>query len=107
MLTNGMHLQEGEVERCKSCELVYHKACFKKIATCPCGVDLGARSMRSSNASSNEVQVAPNNLIRHTESTSSLGFLSGLLLKANPARLWGPKDHDTVISMGSLPNSSL
>lgn len=99
--------QEGEVERCKSCELVYHKACFKKIATCPCGVDLGARSMRSSNASSNEVQVAPNNLIRDTESTSSLGFLSGLLLKANPARLWGPKDHDTVISMGSLPNSSL
>ncbi|XP_071693082.1 uncharacterized protein [Rutidosis leptorrhynchoides] len=99
--------QDGEVERCKSCELAYHKFCFKKIAICPCGVDLGTTSTRSSNASSNEVRIALKNSVRDTESTSSFGYLSGLLSKASPARFWGPKDHDTVIPMGSLPNSSL
>lgn len=105
-LTNGvctLHLQEGEVERCKSCELVYHKACFKKMDTCPCGVHLGARSIRSTN----DVSAPPNNLVQQgTESKSSIGFLSGLLSKASSSKFWGHKENDTVIPMGSLPSSS-
>ncbi|PWA37107.1 phox domain, Multihem cytochrome [Artemisia annua] len=100
-------MNEGEVERCKSCELVYHKACFKKMTTCPCGVNLGPRSMRNPNASMNEVRVAPNNLLLDTESKSSIGFLTGLLSKASTAKFWVTKDNDTIISMGSLPSSSL
>ncbi|XP_024976864.1 uncharacterized protein LOC112514564 isoform X1 [Cynara cardunculus var. scolymus] len=96
--------QEGEIERCKPCELVYHKACYKKTVTCPCGVDLGERSVRTPNVSTNEV---PKNLVNDTESRSSMAFLSGLLSKATPAKFWRPKDNDTVIPMGSLPNSSL
>lgn len=95
--------QEGEVERCKSCELVYHKACFKKMDTCPCGVHLGARSIRSTN----DVSAPPNNLVQQgTESKSSIGFLSGLLSKASSSKFWGHKENDTVIPMGSLPSSS-
>ncbi|KAI3673520.1 hypothetical protein L6452_39642 [Arctium lappa] len=96
--------QEGEIERCKPCELVYHKACYKKTATCPCGVDLGERSIRNPNVITNET---PNNSVHDTESRSSMGFLSGLLSKATPAKFWRPKDNDTVIPMGSLPSSSL
>ncbi|KAJ0578330.1 putative Phox domain, multihem cytochrome, PX domain superfamily [Helianthus annuus] len=96
--------QEGEVERCKSCELVYHKACFKKMATCPCGVGLGSRSMRYPDGSTNEVRVGPNN----SGQESSTGFLSGWLSKASSSKLWGTKDNDdTVIPMGSLPSFSL
>ncbi|GKD26471.1 hypothetical protein Tco_1232685 [Tanacetum coccineum] len=107
MFTNRFCLQEGEVERCKSCELVYHKACFKKMTTCPCGVNLGPRSMRNPNVSTNEVRVAPNNLLLDTESQSSIGFLTGLLSKASTAKFWVTKDNDTIISMGSLPSASL
>ncbi|KAI3820753.1 hypothetical protein L1987_08301 [Smallanthus sonchifolius] len=101
--------QEGEIERCKSCELVYHKACFKKMATCPCGVGLGHGSIRNPDVSRNEVRVAPNDLGQDTESKSSMGFLSGLLSKASSSKFWGTKDNDdnTVIPMGSLPSSSL
>ncbi|KAK9080507.1 hypothetical protein SSX86_000265 [Deinandra increscens subsp. villosa] len=99
--------QEGEVQRCKSCEMVYHKACFKKTATCPCGVGLGPRSIRSSDVSRNEVRVDPNNLGQDTEAKSSTGFLSGLLSKASSSRFWGSKGNDdTIIPMGSLPSSS-
>lgn len=94
--------QEGEVERCKSCELVYHKACFKKTDICPCGVDLGTRSMRTPN----DISAPPNDLVQDTESKSSLGLLSGLLSKASSSKFWGHKDNDTVIPMGSLPTSS-
>ncbi|KAJ9568115.1 hypothetical protein OSB04_004081 [Centaurea solstitialis] len=84
--------QEGEIERCKRCELVYHKACYKKTATCPCGVDLGARSVRNPNFRPNEV---PNNSVHDTESRSSTGFLSALFSKAAPTKFWRPKDNDT------------
>nr|XP_043607690.1 uncharacterized protein LOC122579568 [Erigeron canadensis] len=99
--------QEGEVQRCKSCELVYHKGCLKKMAACPCGVDLRPISTRNPNVNTNEVHVSPNNLVQDTESKSSVGFISGLLLKASPAKFWRTKDNDTVIPMGSLPSSSL
>ncbi|XP_076903288.1 uncharacterized protein LOC143558320 isoform X1 [Bidens hawaiensis] len=95
--------QEGEVERCKSCELVYHKPCFKRMATCPCGVDLGSRSINRDVA-----RVTSSNPGQDTLSKYSPGFLSGLLSKASSSKFWVTKDNDdTVIPMGSLPNSSL
>ncbi|KAD4385714.1 hypothetical protein E3N88_25883 [Mikania micrantha] len=100
--------QEGEVERCKSCELVYHKACFKKMAVCPCGLDIGSAPIISPDVSQNKARVDPNNLGQIAGSKFSMGFLSGLLSKASSSKLWGPKDNDdTVIPMGSLPSSSL
>ncbi|KAL0341517.1 UNVERIFIED_CONTAM: Differentially expressed in FDCP 8 [Sesamum calycinum] len=40
--------QEGEVEKCRSCELVFHKNCIKKIASCPCGAQFKLEEMKQS-----------------------------------------------------------
>lgn len=104
--------QEGEVERCRSCKVVFHKLCFKKIATCPCGaqIKLDETKRLESKGSMNSGGDANGTLDllgRQDDSWSSANFLSGLFSKAKLEKLLVRKGQDNVISMGSLPSSSL
>ncbi|KAI3412642.1 PX domain-containing protein [Psidium guajava] len=107
--------QEDEVAKCKSCEQLYHKQCFKKLGTCPCRSQLevyeSLESFKtgSDNASDemNEALVLPRS---RSGSVHTSGLLSGLFSKAKSDKL---KDHrgggggGNVILMGSLPSTSL
>ncbi|KAA8542289.1 hypothetical protein F0562_023575 [Nyssa sinensis] len=82
--------QEGEIERCGSCKSVFHKPCFKKITSCPCGANLKpdvkpdeteeCRTKVSHNIGS-EVDGTLDLLRRKPNSRSTAGFLSGLFSK--------------------------
>ncbi|KAF1002183.1 uncharacterized protein LOC141702137 [Apium graveolens] len=100
--------QEGEVERCRSCKVVFHKPCYKKIATCPCGAHITKRlESKDSMDTGGDAYGTLDMLNRQDDSWSSANFLSGLFSKAKLEKLFGHKDHDNIISMGSLPSSSL
>uniref|UniRef100_A0A2N9HVE2 PX domain-containing protein n=1 Tax=Fagus sylvatica TaxID=28930 RepID=A0A2N9HVE2_FAGSY len=94
--------QEGEVERCTSCESLFHKACFRKLTNCPCGAQLRADWV--SNGAGGEGNRA---LGRRSSSGLSAGLLSGLFAKAKPEKMKELKDGDNVILMGSMPSTSL
>lgn len=97
--------QEVETERCRSCKSVFHKHCFRKIRTCPCGesLELNGEKGRLGDRVTSTLDLFG----RKSGSNSTMGFLSGLFAKGNYENFWGPKDDDTVISMGSLPSTSL
>ncbi|CDY66954.1 BnaC01g42970D [Brassica napus] len=84
--------QEDEVNKCRTCGLVYHKRCFSRLSNCHCGTQL------KPNKSSAELQVSG----KKSDSTSvlPLRFLSGLFGKTK-------KDTETTILMGSLPTNDL
>ncbi|KAF8088948.1 hypothetical protein N665_0525s0008 [Sinapis alba] len=84
--------QEDEVNKCRTCGLVYHKRCFSRLSNCHCGTPL------KPNKSSAELQVSE----KKSDSTSvlPLRFLSGLFGKTK-------KDTETTILMGSLPTNDL
>ncbi|KAM4107339.1 hypothetical protein ACJW30_04G135300 [Castanea mollissima] len=94
--------QEGEVEKCRSCEALFHKACFRKIINCPCGAQLKPEE-RVNNGAGGGVN---RTLGRRSGSGLSVGLLSGLFTRAKPEKT-EPKDGDNVILMGSLPSTSL
>ncbi|KAF3954554.1 hypothetical protein CMV_020119 [Castanea mollissima] len=94
--------QEGEVEKCRSCEALFHKACFRKIINCPCGAQLRPEE-RVNNGAGGGVN---RTLGRRSGSGLSVGLLSGLFTRAKPEKT-EPKDGDNVILMGSLPSTSL
>ncbi|XP_052181497.1 uncharacterized protein LOC127794452 isoform X2 [Diospyros lotus] len=102
--------QEGEIERCRSCNLVFHKPCFRKIKSCPCGELLNHDGEKGGSTSvihriESDLRGATGMFGKKTDSKSG-GFLSGLFTKGKPAQLLGSKDSDTVILMGSLPAGS-
>lgn len=91
--------QEGEVEKCKSCQSVFHKPCFRKLTYCPCGGRLRAdEAMEPGKRIGAEEDGALDLLGRKL---SSVGFLSGLFSKGRQ------EDGDNVILMGSLPSTSI
>lgn len=103
--------QEGEVGKCRSCELVFHKNCIKKIASCPCGARFKLEEMKQS--ADGVTRSANSNLnLLGGMAESSTGLLSGLFAKVIPGRsqILGKQDTkgvDNVILMGALPNTSL
>ncbi|KAK3224728.1 hypothetical protein Dsin_004590 [Dipteronia sinensis] len=102
--------QEGEVERCKSCEAVFHKPCFRKLTDCPCGATLGVgEAVNSTKSVSHNPNSGTNRSLtllgNRSGSGLSIGLLSGLFSKAKPEKA-AHKDNDTVILMGSLPSTS-
>nr|GMD31438.1 uncharacterized protein LOC109170742 isoform X1 [Ipomoea batatas] len=106
--------QEGEVERCKSCKSVFHKKCFKKISTCPCGTQLNpepeSNATRRNQSITNDGSSTLELLGKRPD--SSKGFLSALFPKvksprSSGSREQGHKHSDTVILMGSLPSNTL
>lgn len=104
--------QEGEIEKCTSCGSVFHKPCFKKITTCPCGAQLRAyEPMKSSSnlllRTASHGASGAFDLLGKSSSGSgmSAGFLSGLFSKTE--RTKEHKDGDNIILMGSLPSNSM
>ncbi|KAH6815739.1 hypothetical protein C2S51_020559 [Perilla frutescens var. frutescens] len=103
--------QEGEVEKCRSCELVFHKNCLKKLASCPCGARFKL----------DETKRSPGEAIHSVDSNlsstggfaePSSGLLAGLFSKVIPRRSQILRKKETegagnVISMSSLPSTSL
>ncbi|XP_047942236.1 uncharacterized protein LOC125189086 [Salvia hispanica] len=103
--------QEGEVEKCRTCALVFHKNCFKKLANCPCGARFKKEeTKRSSNEST---RVVDSNLVSLAGTAEpSSGILAGLFSKVMPARSQISRKREAegvgnVIPMGSLPSTSL
>ncbi|KAB1216623.1 Pleckstrin homology domain-containing family M member 3 [Morella rubra] len=94
--------QDGEVERCSSCESLFHRHCFRKLTNCPCGTQF-----RLSKSPSDEGSRALDLLGRRSDSGLSVGLFSGLFAKANLVKTREHKDSDNVILMGSLPSTSL
>lgn len=106
--------QEGEVERCRSCDSVFHRHCFGRMVTCSCGAHLkpneaiglttgkrhgfGCDKSGTLNSARKETEASP-------------GFFSGFFLKAVAKRPMvheeSSEDSSTVILMGSLPSTSL
>lgn len=106
------HQQEGEIERCKSCALVFHKSCFGKLIACPCGAQLrpeevAALTKKASSRGRGEAVGAVDLLGRKLSSGLGGGFLTGLFSRARPEKALDRKDSDNVILMGSLPSTSL
>ncbi|CAK8566762.1 unnamed protein product [Lathyrus sativus] len=94
--------QEDDIERCKSCQSVFHKPCFKKLVSCPCGEQLRLNKTRSlSNRASQW-----GDLGKGLSSGLSPKFLSGLFSKEKPEKT---REHqgENIILMGSLPSNSL
>ncbi|KAK7301540.1 hypothetical protein RJT34_12406 [Clitoria ternatea] len=103
--------QEDDIERCKACQLVFHKRCFRKLANCPCGAQLGlnvTRSLinRASQTGGGETRGAMDLLGRGLSSRLSPRFLSGLFTKEKPEKTREHKD-ENIILMGSLPSTTL
>ncbi|PSS07773.1 Differentially expressed in FDCP 8 like [Actinidia chinensis var. chinensis] len=104
--------QEGEIERCSSCKSGFHKPCFRKITSCPCGQPLKQDGQKGVSTSvslkiDDEMSSTVDLLGRKSDSNSTMRFLSGLFTKARQEKLSEPKDGNTTILMGSLPCTSL
>lgn len=103
--------QEEEIEKCRSCELVFHKNCFKTIVSCPCGARFKQEGLKQSAGEGIDVAKGNLNLLGGTTESGS-GFISGLFSKLTPKIYQNlgknePKDADNVILMGLLKNGSL
>lgn len=100
--------QEDEIERCPSCESVFHKHCFRKLMDCMCGahlrVDEPAQLIKRATSG---VGAEISGLLDLFGGGSSSGLLSGLFSKVKPEKPREHKDGDNVILMGSLPSTSL
>lgn len=106
-----LNQQEGETEKCRSCASVFHKNCFKKLATCPCGVRFKLETKQQSNVEGTRSVDSNLNVVGGTVEPSA-GLLSGLFSKVMSTRAQVPKKQEpegfnNVIPMGSLPNTSL
>lgn len=103
--------QEGEVEKCRTCALVFHKNCFKKLASCPCGARFKKEETKRS--SSESIRSVDSNLVSLAGTAEpSSGILAGLFSKVMPARSQISRKREAegvgnVIPMGSLPSTSL
>lgn len=107
--------QEEEVNKCTSCDLVFHRHCFERLTNCVCGAHLNADADEIVKIASKASQKRGSN----TENTSDLvessqnsksnaGFFAELFSRSGQKKTWGAKDGDTVILMGSFPpNTSL
>lgn len=106
-----LNQQEGEVEKCRSCELVFHKNCFKKLATCPCGARFKQEETKRSSGTG--IQRADGNSITVAgKAESGSGILASLFSKVLPLKSQIPRKLEAegagnVISMGSLPSTNL
>ncbi|OVA20745.1 Phox homologous domain [Macleaya cordata] len=104
--------QESEVDRCSSCESVFHKPCFKKLDGCLCGASsIGSKVARPTDQlkckTSTELDGSLDVSTRRPDSRTQVGFLSSLFSRARPDTMWGSKKSNPVILMGSLPSTSL
>ncbi|XP_050223940.1 uncharacterized protein LOC126673736 isoform X2 [Mercurialis annua] len=97
--------QEGEIEKCTSCGSVFHKSCFKKLTHCSCGSVIGEDN--TTGATKTLSRKASELLGRSSSSVLSMGLISGLFSRVKSDKINDNKDGDTVILMGSMPNTTL
>ena len=90
------------MERCGSCETLFHKRCFAKLTTCHCGVRL---RVDDETGRLPRTDAEENGAVKST-SISPLRSLSALFAKSNQTTE-DHKDGENIILMGSLPSSSL
>ncbi|OIT19773.1 hypothetical protein A4A49_40171 [Nicotiana attenuata] len=106
--------QEGEIERCKSCDSVFHKHCFKRISSCPCGTRLKTEQEGSSTKGSQNMGnwgILSLDLLGKRADLSK-GLVTGFLgkvrsLKSSRNEEEEHEDNNTVILMDSLPMTTL
>ncbi|KAJ8553896.1 hypothetical protein K7X08_024574 [Anisodus acutangulus] len=106
--------QEGEIERCKSCQSVFHRHCFRRISSCPCGTLLKPEQEGNTSRGSQSASSAGDLSLDLTVKRADLskGLFSGLFLKvrslkSSEAGEQRPEDKSTVVVMGSLPMTNL
>ncbi|KAI3872838.1 hypothetical protein MKW92_000358 [Papaver armeniacum] len=102
--------QESEVDRCASCESVFHKPCFKKLDGCLCGATSTKTtcSMDQLKFQTNmEMDRSRDATARAPDSDTPVGFLSSLFSRTTSDKIWGHKKSRPIILMDSLPSTSL
>ncbi|XP_015688360.1 uncharacterized protein LOC102722172 isoform X2 [Oryza brachyantha] len=102
--------QEDEATKCGSCGSIFHKQCFRKISTCPCGKGAASKGRKiaplEQAARDDASRPSSTELIQPPSFSSSSGFFSDIISKARPDKLWKPRNNNTVILMSSLPDTS-
>ncbi|XP_008791191.2 uncharacterized protein LOC103708169 [Phoenix dactylifera] len=104
--------QEADAARCGSCGSLFHEPCFRKLMGCPCGKPTSTHgkellSEDVSHGAGKELEGDINQFFQPSSSNSVSGFLSDILSKARPDKIWKPRSSSPVILMGSLPSTSL
>ncbi|KAM3381102.1 putative protein isoform X3 [Capsicum galapagoense] len=107
--------QEEEIDRCKSCRSVFHKHCFRRISSCPCGIQFKPEQEGNTsrgNQSENSVGDLSLALPGKKADLSTKGLFSRVFskvrsLKSSEDGEQRPEDKSTVIVMGSLPLTNL
>ncbi|MCD7456689.1 hypothetical protein HAX54_032745 [Datura stramonium] len=106
--------QEEEIERCKSCQSVFHKHCFRRTSSCPCGTQFKPEQEgNTSRGNQSESSVGDLSLdLPGKKADLSKGLLSRVFSKVRSLKsIEGgeqrPEDKSTVIVMGSLPMTDL
>ncbi|MCL7051266.1 hypothetical protein MKW94_007460 [Papaver nudicaule] len=102
--------QENEVDRCASCESVFHKPCFKKLDGCLCGAT-STKATCSTDQLKFETNIEMDRSLdvsaRTSDSDTPFGFLSSLFSRTTSDKIWGHKKSRPVIIMDSLPSTTL
>lgn len=96
--------QEAEAMNCGSCGSIFHRPCFLKLMGCPCVKATTDEVSQGAHRTLNGMSRASKEAL---DSSSTSGFLSDILSKARPDKLWRPKNRSPVILMGSLPSTCL
>ncbi|KAG9449864.1 hypothetical protein H6P81_009829 [Aristolochia fimbriata] len=104
--------QEDEIKRCSSCNTVFHKPCYEKLAGCPCAKPAGSDLQASLQEKMPQgMKNMPNGsldmTVENPDSNTNTGFFSNLLSMAKREMSWRNRNSTPVILMGSLPSNSL
>ncbi|XP_006344409.2 uncharacterized protein [Solanum tuberosum] len=106
--------QEEEIERCKSCQSVFHKHCFRRTSSCPCGTQFKpelegntSRGNQSESSVGNLSLALPGKKADLSKGLFSRVFSKVRSLKSIEGGEQRPEDKSTAIVMGSLPLTNL
>ncbi|KAL3342882.1 hypothetical protein AABB24_026760 [Solanum stoloniferum] len=106
--------QEEEIERCKSCQSVFHKHCFRRTSSCPCGTQFKpelegntSRGHQSESSVGNLSLALPGKNADLSKGLFSRVFSKVRSLKSSEGGEQRPEDKSTAIVMGSLPLTNL
>ncbi|CAN4088122.1 unnamed protein product [Withania somnifera] len=104
--------QEEEIERCKSCQSVFHKHCFRRTSSCPCGTQFKLeQDVNTSRGNQSESSVGNLSLDLPGKADLSKWFFSRVFtkvrsLKSSEGGEQQFEDKSTIV-MGSLPLTNL
>ncbi|CAN4086036.1 unnamed protein product [Withania somnifera] len=105
--------QEEEIERCKSCQSVFHKHCFRRTSSCLCGTQFkpekdgnASRGNRSESSVDNFSLDLPGRKADLSKGLPSRVFSKVRSLKSSEGGEQRLEDKTTIV-MGSLPLTNL